>query len=162
LKKEKDGRWRMKGRNLANGNEFDLAFSFELQDGAARLIYDDESLRSFTRFAIAPRLPQDGPKTKCRLMLRDDYSGIERKEREARIDEVDNSINQWGADLHHYMRAWRRWSWLPGWKAWRLHFWQNMKPMGRRIAFALIAISIGEFVLFLLLIAILAIERAAS
>jgi hypothetical protein len=57
------------------------------------------------------------------------------------------------------MRDWRRWSWLPGWKAYRKYFWQNMKPMGRRIAFALIAISIGEMVIFLLAIAIMAIER---
>lgn len=85
----------------------------------------------------------------CRLVIIDDYSGTNSNERKQRIAEVDNTIIQWGNDIHRYLQQWKRWSWLPGWKLYMLGYWQGMKPSTRRISFMLIAITMAEFSIFL-------------
>ncbi len=60
--------------------------------------------------------------------------------------------------LHRYLRRWKRWSWLPGWKFYMRHVWQPMKPMARRISFILIVVTLAEFIVFLLVFAIFWLE----
>ncbi len=147
-----DGQYAMKIKNLSNGKEFKTHLDVIASDDGITVRYAD-GLKTTTTFRVEAQA--NGNAT---LTVTDDYSGTPLSERQDRIDEVDNSIVQWGVCLHRYLKQWQRWSWLPGWKFYMRRVWQPMKPMGRRIAFFLIMITVAEFIIFLFVFAIFRLE----
>ncbi len=135
--------WHMVGKNLSNNLPFDVTFQAESIASGFLLTYKGW-LKTSTELQI-----KKVDNNTCRLVIIDDYSGTSANEREQRIAEVDNTIIQWGNDIHRYLQQWKRWSWLPGWKLYMLGYWQRMKPSTRRISFMLIAITMAEFAIFL-------------
>lgn len=139
-------------RNLGSGMLLETHLDMETTADSIILSYS-EGLKTATTFRVLA-----GPDGLAKLVVTDDYSGTPLEEREKRVNEVDNSLIQWGADLHKYMQRWKRWSWVPGWKFYMRRMWQPMKPTARRIAFILIVISLGEFLFFLFIFAVFWLE----
>jgi len=137
--------------NESNDREIDTRFSVERLPHGLAVTYAS-GLKTRTTFRVEPGGgPGGGGAT---LVVTDDYSGTPEAEREARVDEVDTSLNSWGYGLHKYLRQWRRWSGLAPWRWYMRRVWQPMRPMARRIVFLLIVITALEFVGFLLVFAI--------
>jgi len=156
FEKSGDQRWHMIIRNLSNERQFDVTFDVRPLPSGILLNYGGW-LKTSTEFRI-----EGNANETCRLVITDDYSGTSAKEREQRIVEVDNTITQWGNDIYRYLRQWKRWSWMPGWKVYMLGFWQGMKPSARRISFMLIALTVAEFVVFLLVFLIFWLELSGT
>lgn len=151
--KRGSGGIRFEGRNLSNGKAFTTELSIQERKDGLWIGYQG-LLKTSTTFHVEPRGPQASL-----LTITDDYSGTPEQEREARLDEVDRSLLQWGQDLHRYLQAWRRWSWLPPWRWYMTRVWQPMKPSARRITRWVIWITLGEMAVFLLVLAILVLEQ---
>ncbi len=147
-----NNRYLLKAKNLSNDRLLETELDVASTEVGITVRYS-EGLRTTTTFRVEPRA--DNTAT---LTVTDDYAGTSLAEREARIDEVDKSLIQWGGSLHRYLRQWKRWSWLPGWKFYMRRVWQPMKPMARRICFILIVVTAAEFVLFLLVFTIFWLE----
>lgn len=144
--------YHLKAKNQSNNQLIDTTLNVEPgTDGI--IVHYQQDLRSSTSFRIEEQ--DDGG---VKLIVTDDYSGVSLNDREARIDEVDKSLVNWGSHLHRYMHLWKRWSWVPGWQFYMRKVWQPMKPMARRIAQMLIIITLAEFVLFLLVFTIFSLE----
>ncbi|MDH3594617.1 MAG: hypothetical protein OEM93_07165 [Rhodospirillales bacterium] len=137
--------------NESNDREIDTRFSVERLPHGLAVTYAS-GLKTRTTFRVEPGGGPGGGGAK--LVVTDDYSGTPEAEREARVDEVDTSLNSWGYGLHKYLRQWRRWSGLAPWRWYMRRVWQPMRPMARRIVFLLIVITALEFVGFLLVFAI--------
>jgi hypothetical protein len=144
--------YRLRAKNLSNGRLLDTELDVEATSDGITVRYS-EGLKAATRFRVEPQ-----PDGSAKLIVTDDYSGTAPDEREARIDEVDKSLVEWGRNLHRYLHQWKKWSWAPGWKFYMRRVWQPMKPMARRICFILIVVTAAEFVLFLLVFAIFWLE----
>ncbi len=144
--------YRMRAKNLSNDRLLDLELEVEATGDGIAVRYS-EGLKTATSFRVEPQ--PDGP---AKLTVTDDYSGTSPDEREARIDEVDKSLVEWGRSLHRYLHQWKKWSLVPGWKFYMRRVWQPMRPMARRICFILIVVTAAEFVLFLLVFAIFWLE----
>jgi hypothetical protein len=139
-------------RNLSNERALETDLHVEtLPDGLC--VRYGSGLKTTTEFRVAQA---DGGAT---LTITDDYSGTPLEERQARAGEVDRSLMQWGYDLRLYLRRWHRWSRYAPWRWYMDRIWLSMTPMGRRVVFALVVISALEFVAFLLVLAIFALER---
>jgi len=137
--------------NESNDREIDTRFSVERLPHGLAVTYAS-GLKTRTTFRVEPGGGPGGGGAK--LVVTDDYSGTPEAEREARVDEVDTSLNSWGYGLHKYLRQWRRWSGLAPWRWYMRRVWQPMRPMARRIVFLLIVITALEFIGFLLVFAI--------
>ncbi len=142
---------RVRLRNLSNDCALETELHIETVADGLRVVYDT-GLKSFTEFRVAD---SDGGST---LTVTDDYSGSPAEERQARADEVDRSLIQWGHDLHHYLGRWKRWSRYAAWRWYMNRIWLPMTPMGRRVVFALVVISALEFFAFLGVFAIFVLE----
>lgn len=94
-----------------------------------------------------------------RLTLVDDYDGTPAEERAQRAAEVDRSLLAWSRALQRYLLRLKRWSWVPGWRWYMRRLWIPMKPSARRIVWLLYVITLAEFVLFLFVLLIYAIEQ---
>jgi hypothetical protein len=147
-----DDAYVLKGKNLSNGKNIDQILTVTPEPTGVRVTYSS-GLKTFTSFQIETK-----PDGSSALVITDDYSGVSQEEREARIEEVDKSLVQWGRDIHRYLRQWKRWSWIPGWQYYMRRFWQTMKPMARRICYMLLLITIVEFVVFLMVFTIFWLE----
>ena len=134
------GQYQIAGKNLSNGKPFDMTITVEQVPGGI-VVYYAEGLKTSTRVTLDP---EPGSFT-----IRDDYSAVSRKEREARLDEVDKSLVQWGHDLHRYLKNWKRYALVPGYHWYMRRFWQPLKPSTRRICAMLIMVTVAEFILFL-------------
>ena len=144
-KKTGENSYQCSGRNLSH--EPAIEFEFELKaekipDGV-QLNYTG-GLKTSTIFKIEPA--EQG----SRLSIIDDYSGIAEEERRQRIDEVDKSLVTWASDLQRYLITWKKWSWLAPWCFYMRRIWQPMKPMGRRVTYILLWISVVEVALLAL------------
>jgi hypothetical protein len=151
---EKNGelQYHLKAKNQSNNQLIDTTLNVEPgTDGI--IVHYQQGLRSSTSFRMEEQ--DDGG---VKLIVTDDYSDVSLNDREARIDEVDKSLVNWGGHLHRYMHLWNRWSWLPGWQFYMRKVWQPMKPMARRITQILLIITLAEFVLFLLVFTIFSLE----
>ncbi|MEW8203335.1 MAG: hypothetical protein AB2764_14640 [Candidatus Thiodiazotropha endolucinida] len=148
-----DGRIRFEAINLSNGRHVKTELSVEHIDRGLRISYD-RLLKSSTRIQVESSITSGSS-----LIITDDYSGAEETERRRRLDEVDRSLEQWGRDLHGYLRLWHRWSWLPPWRWYMQRVWQPMKPSARRITRWIVWITFAEMAVVLLLIVILVIEQ---
>ncbi len=152
LEKTGPRQWRMQGRNLANGRDFDVRFIHEPLPDGLRLTWDGW-LKTFTEARIV-----DAKEGRAALVIIDDYSGAPEEERKNRIAEVDTSFTPWGQAIWRYLRNWKRWSWLPGYKFAAGRYWLRMKPSARRISFILIVLTAMEFALFLFVLLIFWLE----
>ncbi|MFP5350185.1 MAG: hypothetical protein ACLGHO_10125 [Gammaproteobacteria bacterium] len=94
-----------------------------------------------------------------RLTIADDYDGTPAEERARRAAEVDRSLLAWSRALQRYLLRLKRWSWMPGWRWYMCRIWIPMKPSARRIVWLLYVITLAEFVLFLFVLLIYAIEQ---
>lgn len=134
------GRGRLEARNLANGRDVNVGFLIREVPGGIDVDYAD-GLKTRTSFRIEPDA------TGARLTVRDEYAGaVSEKERQARLGEVDTSLNAWGRALSDFLRHWRRWSWLPPWRWYISRAWLPMSPSGRRIVFLIWVISVVEVI----------------
>ncbi len=140
-------------KNLSNDNTLETDITVTSDSGGVRVAYAG-GLKTETSFRVEPD-PGGGP---AKLIVTDDYSGTAKEEREERIHEVDKSLVQWGRDLHQYLRLWKKWAWLPGWKWYRRRVWQPMQPMARRICYMLLVITALEFIGFLMVFTIFWLE----
>jgi hypothetical protein len=147
------GRYFMRVRNLSNGQTLETALAVEELPDGCRIAYE-RGLKATTTVRAEAR-PGGS-----RLTITDDYGALPAAERERRLDEVDRSLASWGGDLRRYFRQWARWGWLAPWRWYMERAWQPMKPAARRVAFLLIATTAIEFVVFLVLVAILWLETA--
>lgn len=138
-------------RNLVNDKELETGLHVEPLADGLRVTYDN-GLKTMTTFRV------EGKGVGAQLVVTDDYSGTPIEERQARTDEVDQSLVQWGHDLHRYLARWSRWSRLAPWRWYMTRFWQPMTPLARRVVFLLIVISAMEFAVFLMVLAIFVLE----
>jgi len=144
--------YHLDAKNLSNGKTLETNLSIIPGKNKVHVIYSD-GLKTSTKFRINLK-----PGGKAELVITDEYGGTSAKEREARIDEADKSLVQWGRDIHRYLRLWKRWSRVPGWKWYMRRVWQPLKPSARRISFMLIMITLVEFIIFLIIFAIFWLE----
>lgn len=151
-RQDDENRFKLSAKNLSNGKQLETFLTVGRNEDGLMVRYSD-GLRRSTYFRI-----EDRPDGGANLIVTDDYSGTSVEEREARIDEVDKSLVQWGRALHQYLHQWKRWSRVPGWQFYMRRVWQPMKPMARRITFILIVITTAEFVVFLLFFTIFRLE----
>ena len=138
-------------RNLSSERELETDIHVERLPDGLRIVYGS-GIKSFTDFQVAAK---DGGAT---LTVTDDYSGTSFAERQARADEVDRSLVQWGHDLRHFLGRWARWSRYAIWRWYMNRVWKTMTPMARRVVFVLIIISALEFVAFLMVTTIFVLE----
>jgi hypothetical protein len=142
--------------NESNAGEIDTRLFVEhLPDGI--VVTYATGLKTRTTFCVAPGAG-DTAGGGAKLVITDDYSGTPEADREKRMHEVDKSLTQWGHGLHRYFRQWKRWSGVAPWRWYMRRVWQPMRPLGRRVAFLLIAITALEFVVFLMVFTIFWLE----
>jgi len=125
-------------KNLSNGQEIATEIHLEETEKGFKITYNN-GLKSATFINIEANWKE------AILVIIDDYSKLPVTERTQRLAEVDHSLVQWGQELHRYLRNWQRWAWFPPFR-WTMRRWQSMKPMGRRIAYMLIVITLFEIV----------------
>lgn len=144
-----DNRYRFIGRNSSQDPAFDFDYLLTVTEthDAVTVSYDG-ALKTSTTFQVTPA------ELGAKLTITEDYSGSTPEQREARLHEVDKSLITWARDLQKYLLMWRRWSWLHPWRWYMRRIWQPMKPMGRRIVYMFIWISIVEIALIALGVAI--------
>lgn len=137
--------YRFSGRNLSQQEPFAFALTLNIeptQDGL--LIRYDQGIKRNTHLAVEPA--PEGSK----LTITEDYSGLSEEERQTRLHEVDKSLSTWANDLQAFISLWQRWSWLAPWRWYMRRIWQPLKPMGRRIVYMFIWITIVELALIAL------------
>ena len=138
-----DNAYRIHVKNLSTQRDLETVLSVMPAPDGLSLTYDG-GLKTSTRLRVEAA---EGGGSK--LTITDDYSGTSMTERKARMDEVDTSLVQWGHDLHHFLRSWRRWSGVGVWRWYMRRMWLPMKPSSRRISYMLIGITALEFIVFL-------------
>ncbi len=146
------GEYRFKAKNLSNDKTVETGFK-AVREGDTLTVTYEEGLKTSTTFRLDPN-----PNGTVDLIVTDDYSGTPAAEREARMDEVDKSLTQWGRDLRLYLLAWKKWAWFPGWRWYKRRIWQQMQPMARRICYMLLVITALEFIGFLMVFTIFWLE----
>ncbi len=147
-----DGEHRFEAKNLSNGKSGETKFN-AVREGDTLTVTYSGGLKTTTTFRLYSK-----PDGTVDLIVTDNYSGTPADEREARVDEVDKSLTQWGRDLRLYLLTWKKWAWLPGWKWYMRRVWQPMRPMGRRICYLLIMVTLLEFIAFLMVFTIFWLE----
>ncbi len=132
-------RYAMSGRNLSHepSFEFDVTFKVtELPDGF-QIDYED-GIKSGTTFKI------ESSESGSKLTIAEAYENMPAKERENHLGEVDKSLLNWADYLQRFLLMWKRWSRLRPWRWYMRRIWQPMKPIGRRITYILLWISVAE------------------
>jgi hypothetical protein len=145
---------RLRGRNLSNEKSLDLILEYRPTDQGLLVSYRGGLKRS-TAFVVEPAVIGG-----FQLRITDDYSGWPEAERQARLDEVDRSLPQWGRDLCRYFHAWKRWSRLAPWRWYMTRVWIRMKPPARRITRWVLWVTAAEMVAFLLVLGVLVMEQS--
>lgn len=121
-----------------------------LADGL-RLVYDD-GLKASTTFRI------ETGDAGTRLWVIDDYGRLTAEERAERLDEVDRSLPTWGQALERYLAGWQRRGGNRLWRWYTERVWRPMTPLARRVVRLLIWVTVIEFAVFVLLVAVLSVE----
>lgn len=142
-------------RNESNEQELDTIVHRVAGPGTGFTVEYERGLKRRTVFLLEDSI--DG----SRLTVVDDYDGTPAEERARRAPEVDRSLLAWTRALQLYFRRLKRWSWMPGWRWYMRRMWIPMKPTARRIVWLLYVITLAEFVVFLFVLLIYALERSA-
>ncbi|MFV1996739.1 MAG: hypothetical protein ACC641_01885 [Acidiferrobacterales bacterium] len=144
-----NNRYAMCGQNISQEPpfEFDVAFKVTKLNDGLKIDYED-GIKSSTSIKIEPS--EFGSK----ITLTDAYERLTVDQREQRMGEVDKSLNTWANYLQRFLIMWKRWRYIPPWR-WYMHYvWQPMKPMGRRITYILLWVTVAEIALISLGVAI--------
>ena len=123
---------------------------FSKSDGLE--IHYQQGLKSSTAINI------DDTAKGSKLTIVEEYNNLPQQDRLNHLQEVDKSLVKWAEDLQTYLISWRRWSWFSPWRYYKQHVWLRMNPSARRITYILLCISLIEFALIALGIAIYIIE----
>ncbi|NOY66439.1 MAG: hypothetical protein GXP13_03400 [Gammaproteobacteria bacterium] len=148
-----ENQYRFVGKNISQETPFEFEIDLdinELNDGY-KIEYSN-GIKSSTVLKIESIT--EGSK----LTITDYYDGLSEKERQLHLDEVDKSLVVWAKYLQKYLMTWKRWSGFAPWRWYMRRIWQPMKPMGRRITYMLLWISVVEVVLIALGVAIYWVE----
>ncbi len=140
------GRFHFILRNLSQEKPFELdteLYSDILPDGL-KLNYKD-GIKLATTFWV------ESTDEGSRLTITDFYNPrLSKKEKAARLGEVDKSLQVWAADLQQYLVRWEKWSHFAPWRWYMTKVWQPMKPTARRITYMLLWVSLVEVALIVL------------
>ena len=140
-----DNRFGMSGRNLSQETPFDFEVEFgvtELPDGL-QIDYKD-GIKSNTIFKI------ESSEHGSKLTITEAYDRLPVEERQQHLDQVDKSLITWANYLQRFLITWSRWYRFRPWRWYMSKVWQPMKPMGRRITYILLWITLAEFALIAL------------
>jgi hypothetical protein len=148
-------RFTLRVRDTVHDRRWAADGSIERLPDGLRLVYDD-GLKASTRLRV------EHGDAGTRLWVIDDYSRLPAAEREARLDEVDRSLPAWGRALERYLAGWHRWGHNRAWRWYMERWWRRMTPLARRVARLLLWATVIEFVVFLVLIAVLVAERGGQ
>lgn len=140
-------------RNDSNDQELRTVVRRHLGPGNGFTLEYEHGLKRRTVFLL-----EDTP-SGSRLTLVDDYDGTPAEERAQRAHEVDRSLLAWARALRRYAVRIKRWSWVPGWRWYIRRVWIPMRPTARRVVWLLYIITLAEFVVFLFVLLIYAIEQ---
>ena len=148
-----DNRYAMAGSNISQEGsfDFDVRFTVSQLDDGLRIDYDD-GIKSATEVRV-----EHAP-TGSKLTITDYYERMPVQDRERHLHEVDRSLVRWAEYLQQYLVNWKRWHrWAP-WRWYMRRVWLPMKPMGRRITYILLWVSLAEIALIALGVAIWFVE----
>lgn len=144
-----DNRYTMCGRNLSQDTPFEFDVTFKVTELADGLKIDYENgIKSSTTIRIEPS--EFGSK----ITLTEEYERLPVEQREQRMGEVDKSLNTWVNYLQRFLITWKRWNRIRPWRWYMRYVWQPMKPMGRRITYILLWITLAEVALISLGVAV--------
>ena len=148
-----DDKYRMAVTNSSQETPFELETELQVENQSEGFtIHYSNGLKKKTILKFEPC--EQG----SRLTIIDDYAGLSEEERQSRLHEVDKSLTVWANYLQRFITVWQRWSRFALWRWYMRHVWQPMKPMGRRITYILLWITVVEIALITLGVAIYFIE----
>ena len=147
-----EGRYRMRVKNLVNERSLETEVRVVRIPRGLRLRYD-QGLKEATDLEVA----DDG----ARLTITEHYQRLPEAEMARREDELDRSLVPWGSAIHRYLKTYRRWGRLPLWRWYMRRVWQPSKPLTRRIVKWVLWVTVLEFVAFLFVLLIFALEQGA-
>ncbi len=132
-------RYTMSGRNLSQKPPFEFDVTFKVSHLSDGLQIDYENgIKSGTTVKI------ESSEIGSRMTITETYERMPAEEREKHLGEVDKSLLNWADYLQRFLIMWKRWHRLRPWR-WYMHrVWQPMKPIGRRITYILLWISVAE------------------
>lgn len=146
-----DGGFRLVARNESNGCALDVSLQVE-PAGDGLILHYGQGLKRSTRLTAEPA-PEG-----TRLVVTEHYPRIEDPQ-DPRVAEVDKSLVPWVAAIRRHLLARARWSRLPLifplWRWWHERLMLSMVPRNRRIVRLLIWLSAIEFIVFILMVAVL-------
>lgn len=141
------------GRNISHDNPFEFEFNFAVEELPDGLQIDyEQGIKSRTVFKIESA-PQGS-----KLTITEYYERLPVEEREQHLHLVDKSLVVWAEYLQRYLITWSRWSRIAPWRWYMRRIWQPMKPIGRRITYILLWITVVEIALILLGVGIYFVE----
>jgi hypothetical protein len=150
-----DNQYRMAVKNTSHETPFDLETELRVETQAESItIHYSNGLKKKTVLKFEPSV--QGSK----LTIIDDYAGLSEAERQNRLGEVDKSLTNWAEYLQRFIITWQRWSRFAPWRWYMRRIWQPMKPMGRRITYILLWITVAEIALISLGVTIYFLEYA--
>jgi len=140
-----DSRYTMTGRNISQEPFFDFDITFKAVPQADGVIIEyDNGIKSRTVVKI------ESAASGSKLNITDHYDRMTVEDRENHLNEVDRSLVRWAEYLQQYLVMWKRWRRFGAWRWYMRHVWQPMKPMGRRITYVLLWVSVVEMALIAL------------
>ena len=145
--------YRMKVKNISQDEHFELVTELKVENQPDNTtVYYSNGLKKKTEFKF--ETSDHG----SRLTIIDDYTGLGEDERQNRLSEVDKSLINWADYLQRFIISWHRWSRFGLWRWYMRRVWQPMKPIGRRITYILLWITVVEVALLALGVAIYFVE----
>ncbi|NOY16819.1 MAG: hypothetical protein GXP23_07810 [Gammaproteobacteria bacterium] len=152
-----ENRFQFSGQNISQDEPFDFDLTLQVRKLPETIeVCYQQGIKSSTIFKVEP-LP-DGSQRKSKLTITDTYAGMSEEDREGQLHTVDRSLSVWGKYLQQYLCSWHRWSRFAPWRWYMKRIWQPMNPSGRRITYMLLWITVFEFALIALGVAIYYIE----
>jgi hypothetical protein len=146
-------KYRMAVKNISQETPFELETELKVDNQAEGITIhysNGPKKKTVLKFEPSPH----GSK----LTIIDDYTGLDKEERQNCLHEVDKSLTNWADYLQRFLIMWKRWSHLALWRWYMRRVWQPMKPIGRRITYILLWITVVEIVLIALGVTIYFIE----
>lgn len=156
IERQPDGALHLLGRNESNGQALDVRVRVAESLPGRRLVLRYESgIKRETRCEI------EAAGSGAVLTLTEIYDPPPEAEHARVLEQVDRSLVPWAASLRRVLVHARRWGRLPGYG--RLFGrWLAMTPRQRRVSKLIVWSTVVEFVVFLLVVGIYAIEQARA